>query len=555
MSDPTAGPTKLVRQFRQILLWPLQLAPQSAHERAPWEPLRSSESGNPWREAPDGLIGESDRLPEPQYAEFVSFLPYVQRFLYGEGRRAEGYGESPIRVFTRDDIAEARITLADGHSPVRLEVADVRLYFFCDVDVVIPVVELAAEDVGLELAQEILFQFGRAYPAFWEGSGRGGRCPVAVEWLSRGGEVLARSDYQNRERYLSAVARDRVPPIASHWEWLLRPMVPDHTGEPGLLRYRQIEYYRMPLMAYLALDDPAALSRADFIAVGLNTGPIDAGAFPFSAGSLAHFEDNYCYDRYWAPTEPHGWSNTRFICSGHAFLMVGKHGDRFFADPNAGLLAQFRRQYFLLGLIAHFHKAALLMFSDRLVLAISRLDVRDVESVKRFKRLIRRAMETFLRFTHRYWFHEVSTQDQARDLFRMWSTHLGTDRMYLEVREEIQDMNDYLNSDSLRRQANTVVRLTVVTTLGLVATVATGILGMNLFAHANEPWPTKALYFLFAVIPTVLLILFAILRAKSLADFLEALSDERVGWGEKLQALRGVWRRGRPLSSRAQRGT
>ena len=31
------------------------------------------------------------------------------------------------------------------------------------------------------------------------------------------------------------------------------------------------------------------------------------------------------------------------------------------------LLAQFRHQYFLLFLIAHFHKAALLMLSDRLV--------------------------------------------------------------------------------------------------------------------------------------------------------------------------------------------
>ena len=544
MSDPTAGPSKLVRQFRQILLWPLQLAPQTgSHLLGPWEPLRISGPDNPWREAPDGLIGDSERLPEPQYAEFVSFLPYVQRFLYGEGRRAEGYGESPIRVFTREDIAAARVTLMEGHSPVRLEVAHVRLYFFCDVDVVIPVIELAAQDLGLELAQEILFQFGRAYPAFWEPGGRGGRCPVSVEWLSPTGEILARSDYQNRERYLSAAARERIAPIASHWDWLLRPMVPDHTGEPGLLRYRQIEYYRMPLMAYLAMDDPSALTRSDFISIGLNTGPVDAGAFPFSAGSLARFEEDFCYDRFWAPTEPHTWSNTRFICSGHAFLMVGKHGDRFFADQDVGLQAQFRRQYFLLGLIAHFHKAALLMFSDRLVLAISRLDIRDVESVKRFKRVIRRSLETFLRFTHRYWFHEVSTQDQARELFRMWSSHLGTDRMYLEVREEIQDMNDYLNSDSLRRQANTVVRLTVVTTLGLVATVATGILGMNLFAHADQPWATKMLYFVLAVIPTVLLILFAIFRARALADFLDALSDERAGWGMKLDALRGVWRR------------
>ena len=48
------------------------------------------------------------------------------------------------------------------------------------------------------------------------------------------------------------------------------------------------------------------------------------------------------------------------------------------------------------------------------------------------------------------------------------------------------DMNEYLDSDSLRRQANTVLRLTVVTTFGLIGTVATGFLGMNLFAHAEE---------------------------------------------------------------------
>ena len=42
--------------------------------------------------------------------------------------------------------------------------------------------------------------------------------------------------------------------------------------QPGALRYRQIEYHRMPLTAYLALDDPLALTRNDFIRLGLVTG-------------------------------------------------------------------------------------------------------------------------------------------------------------------------------------------------------------------------------------------------------------------------------------------
>jgi len=177
----------------------------------------------------------------------------------------------------------------------------------------------------------------------------------------------------------------------------------------------------MPLMAYLAFDDPTRLSRADFVSLGLVAGPTDGGSLPLSERALETFEHRYCYDHHWAPHETHRWTNTRLLCSGHAFLMIGRQGDRFFADRETGLLGQFRRVYFLLGLLAHFHKAALLMLSDRLVVAINRLEVGDVEAVKRFKREIRRALQTFLRFTHRYWFHEVSIQDQGQDLFRMWS--------------------------------------------------------------------------------------------------------------------------------------
>ncbi len=81
-----------------------------------------------------------------------------------------------------------------------------------------------------------------------------------------------------------------------------------------------------------------------------------------------------------------------------------------------GVLAQFRHQHFLLFLIAHFQKASLLMFSDQLVEALKRLDIRSTPSVKQFKRVIRASFERFLRFTHRYWFHEISEQAQVRAL-------------------------------------------------------------------------------------------------------------------------------------------
>ena len=104
-------------------------------------------------------------------------------------------------------------------------------------------------------------------------------------------------------------------------------------------------------------------------------------------------------------------------------------------------------------------------------------------------------------------------------------------------------MSDYLESDTLRRQANTVVRLTVVTAFGLIGTVATGFLGMNLFALSEASALEKLVYFLIVLVPTVVLTFYTIVKSKRLSDFLEALSDERLPAGAKYQSLLDVWRR------------
>jgi hypothetical protein len=296
-------------------------------------------------------------------------------------------------------------------------------------------------------------------------------------------------------------------------------------------------------MAYLAIDNVRQLPASEFVRLAFVIPPGDPDEMPFIDGPAKDFVRHYCYDRYWsaAPGGPH----TRFLCCGHALVVVGDGHDRYFLGNERGILAEFRHQFFLLFLIAHFHKAALLMLSDRLMAAVNRLDIRRPESVKHFKRTIRQLFETFLRFTHRYWFHTLSDQRPMQVLFQRCSEQLGSARLYAEVREEIQDMQDYLDSDSLRRQANTVVRLTVVTTVGLVFTISTGFLGMNLLAAADAPLGTRTLLFAGVFIATLGITLYAILKSKALSDFLEALSDERLPLGAKLNTLAAVWRRRR----------
>ena len=534
----------LVRHFRQILIWPLQLMPIREGEQIqePWELLERT-TDHPWREVLDEFECAPEAFQPRHYSEFVTFLPYVRRFLYGEGRGRGGSpgADSPIRVFRRKDVARVRMSFPDDERPLDVDIAHVDLHFFYDLDIAILCVEIAADNLPLTRAQDILFRFGRAYPTYWTHDGRGGHCLSKAEWLDADGNVLAASDYDEREKYLAFVGERRATRFADHWTFLLRPMVPHHTGDPGIVRYRQIEFSRMPLCAYLAMDDTRSLTRADFVRLGLVARPEESEALPFSPRYLKDFEERYCHDPYWNE-EATGRPGTRYMTTGQAFLMVGDADDPYFVERESGLLGQFRHQYFQLFLIPHMHKATLLMLSDRMVDALNKLTIQDAESVRRFKRTIRQLLEIFLRFTHRYWFHEVSDQPHAKALYRMTAGFLGNDALYSEIHDEVWDMSAYLEADTLRRQANTVVRLTVVTTFGLIGTVATGFLGMNLFALADVSLAEKVAWFVAVLVPVTALTFYTIVKSKRLSDFLEALSDERMPARGKVASLADVWK-------------
>ena len=109
-------------------------------------------------------------------------------------------------------------------------------------------------------------------------------------------------------------------------------------------------------------------------------------------------------------------------------------------------------------------------------------------------------------------------------------------------------MNSYLDSDSARRQANTVLRLTVVTIVGLIGTIATGVLGMNVFSEADRSSFGKLALFLVVLVATGTIAIATIVKSKRLADFLDALSDERVPWKSKFTTLRAASRASPRLS-------
>ena len=90
----------------------------------------------------------------------------------------------------------------------------------------------------------------------------------------------------------------------------------------------------MPVMAYLAVEDPRSLSRDDFVRLGLVTAPGIDQPLPYSGRHVADFEERYCYDRFW--DDRPGGPSTRYLCCGHALVVVGERAIGAVHQPGAG---------------------------------------------------------------------------------------------------------------------------------------------------------------------------------------------------------------------------
>jgi hypothetical protein len=525
---------KIVRDFHHTLLWPITLRPLRREAAAGvvqyWDMLQRNPG--PWKYVADTLLIE-DESCIAGYEEFVHFLPYVQRFLYGVGDEGRG-AQSSLYAFTREDIAKAEVELVKGAEPLHLDVLRARLYFFYDIDVAVAVLEVAGRDIPLAQAVELMDRFGRPYAPAWESSDCGAHCPYRVAFKGHDGTLLSQSDYGDRDKFIDLVRSERQTPLSMHWEFFLSPLVPAYLPG-GTIKYYQIENKRIPTMSYLSFDDPTQLSRGDMIRIGFAAKWGASDTLPYAKQFLADFESQYCYDRYWDPDDPTTDMDTRYIFCGVSFAMITKTGQQ------VQLLGQFRQQFYQIGLIANFNKAALLSLSNRFSRAVERLNVRSYESVRQFKKHVRETLEVFLRFNHRYWFHEISNQVQASDFFQRWSHQLGSDALYQEVREEARDINEYLDADRTRKQTDNAMRLTVVSSCGMVGTVVTGFLGMNLYSHSDLPTLEKALIFSLVFIPTTALALYTVIISRRIANFMEALSSEGLTWSEKIGTFRQIF--------------
>ena len=127
-------------------------------------------------------------------------------------------------------------------------------------------------------------------------------------------------------------------------------------------------------------------------------------------------------------------------------------------------------------LITHLQRAALLMFSGRMSDAMHKHgSLQD----RQFHNQLTRVRQDFAQFVHRYWFSNVSNQEQPRELFEMMQRHAGTAVLHAEVMAESEmGIGEIARIVAERQQAGTLglnVLLAAVAFLGLPLGFAQGL--------------------------------------------------------------------------------
>ena len=94
-----------VDTLRQVMLWPIQLIPQGEDQQIQhhWEYLKAAAGSTPWKEIDDEFTSGAAQFSERRYREFVTFLPFAQRFLYGALAVSQNKIDSNPRKKYHDD--------------------------------------------------------------------------------------------------------------------------------------------------------------------------------------------------------------------------------------------------------------------------------------------------------------------------------------------------------------------------------------------------------------------------------------------------------------------
>lgn len=469
------------------------------------EKLADSLKDSAWQTeaAQDVATGDADWPTYRCYQADAYFHPFVRRFLRNE---------SLVRRFYRNDVNTICIeleSLATGAFSVRATVVRCELVLL-QPDTGLLLLELTGAPLSLPQMQLLQDCFRRLYPPyldqFPQGSQQtwfGGHCPVQVTLEDAKGQRLGEPGVfrgestafmQQYQQILSAPgADDRLRyPLAAHWHYLLAPF--DCTGTAGTaFSIEHLGDDRAPILSWLALDEIAAVDRGNWVRTCFADAP-GQDVLPYAKDFLFGFEQDYCYDRYWYQARESSCLPSRIMNCGYVFSYVGSCRDAgFFTNQQNGAHAIFRHIYVEMAVIAQFQKAKLLSFSQRLSEMVERtqsgVQLPDQKEVRKF-------YDDFVEFTQRFWFDEISPQQQGIELFHMWRKQLRLQQLYDEVRQELKDLVDYTELRSAEKLNRNVLMFGVLALIVALCSLGASVFGMNKPEEMTWLFPGGELFFL-----------------------------------------------------------
>ena len=315
-----------------------------------------------------------------------------------------------------------------------------------------------------------------------------GRAPLAVNWLDQHGTALPNMGGAAPQAVglgdLKSIARlerpdhpDRQPPMFDWWTCLLPAA---KTGREPQFPFRQIVDERMLTMTFVSAAKHAGIGDGDLMRLCFADSPGDSGKYPQDARFLSNgrFERENSYMRFRHPEPGH---STRYYNCGYNFVALGG-GDYFDRE----IEKHFRRQYFQIGLVTHLQTAALLAFSQRISKAVSP-DKGPLRADANFIGQLADIEDDFLRFTHNGWFAALTNQVQGTELYDLWRRQTRLADMHGEVARELSASLAFLDAHQQSEIAKNGMVLNVVAAVGLMTSIAVGLLSAGAFFDKDGP--------------------------------------------------------------------
>lgn len=139
----------------------------------------------------------------------------------------------------------------------------------------------------------------------------------------------------------------------------------------------------------------------------------------------------------------------------------------------------YETMYYQIALLLFFYRGSLLSFFDRTVKIAEQID--KSKPIKKLQKL----HEDFILFENKYWFKEVTAQDQGIEMFDIWEKQMRLNLLLDDVKQGIRELYNYFDYQREKRTARYITLLTILGGILLPLSIVVDIIASNDF---QESW-------------------------------------------------------------------